>query len=115
MVPRKAVTAVDDANLPADRRYKTVQDFIVMIKLLEKDLLTNKKAVKKSDLLSKTVEEEKEFMSESVKIDSSEAEGRFGVAVRDIKIGEELIVEKPGAAVLLQQYSKTHCQHCFIR
>lgn len=115
MIYRKAVTAVDDAKLPADRRYKTVQDFIVMVKLLEKDLLTNKKSVKKSDLLSKTVKEEKEFMSESVKIDSNEVEGRFGVAVRDIKIGEEIIVENPGASVLLQQFSKTHCQHCFIR
>lgn len=109
------MTAVDDAKLPADRRTKTIQDFIVMVKLLERDPSTNKKPVKKTDLLSRTVQEEREYMSESVKIDSNEVEGRFGVAVRDIKIGEELIVEKPGAAVLLQEYSKTHCQHCFIR
>lgn len=86
-----------------------------MVKLLEKDPSTKKQSVKKSDLLSKTLQDEKEFMSESVRIDSNETEGRFGVAARDIKIGEELIVEKPGAAVLLQEYSKTHCQHCFIR
>lgn len=111
------MTAVDDANLPTEKRSKTIQDFLVMVKLLEKDPSTKKTAAKKSDpnLLSRTVQEEKEYISESVKIDSNVKEGRFGVAARDIKIGEELIVEKPGAAVLLQEYTKTHCQHCFIR
>lgn len=53
--------------------------------------------------------------SEAIQIDIDEVRGRFATATRDIEAGEILLVEKPHSGVLLGEYSKTHCQNCFIK
>lgn len=53
--------------------------------------------------------------SEAVEIDIDEEKGRYAKASRDIEAGEVVLVEKPYSGVLLAEYAKTHCYHCFIR
>lgn len=53
--------------------------------------------------------------SDAIRIDQDEIRGRFGIATRDIPVGEILLVEKPQSSVLLGNYSKTHCQDCFTK
>lgn len=53
--------------------------------------------------------------SEAIEIKYDNMKGRFATATRDIGVGEILLVEKPYSGVLLEEYSKTHCQNCFIK
>lgn len=45
----------------------------------------------------------------------STEKGRFIVANRDLRPGDNLFVERPYASVLLPSFSKTHCHHCYKR
>lgn len=45
----------------------------------------------------------------------STEKGRFIVANRDIRPGDNLFVERPYASVLLPAFAKTHCHHCYRR
>lgn len=53
--------------------------------------------------------------STAIKIDSDDVRGRFAVATRDIEAGEVVLIEKPHSGVLLAEFSKTHCQNCFVK
>lgn len=53
--------------------------------------------------------------SDAIKIDEDEVRGRFATATRDVEAGEIVVVEKPHSGVLLEEYSKTHCHHCFVK
>lgn len=76
------------------------EDQIAKLKRLQKD---------KRDEVSR------KGLSKSVEFDFSPDEGRFAKAKQDIKIGEEILVEDPHCVMLLEKYSKSHCQHCFRR
>ncbi|XP_036331884.1 SET and MYND domain-containing protein 4 [Rhagoletis pomonella] len=116
---KKCITALDDAKVPADRRSKLSLDAMTMIKMLERDPQTVRQAERQKKLgepkLTMAIPEEKEFVSDAVRIDQSCSEGRFARAATDIMVGEEILVEKPFVAVLLEKYSKSHCDNCFIR
>jgi len=90
-----------------------------MIKLLENDARTAKqKQMQKmrGDVeLSLCIPDEKEFYSAAIRFDQNREEGRFVRAARDVKVGEEILVEKPFVAVLLEKFSKTLCEYCFVR
>ena len=51
-------------------------------------------------------------LSDSVRIEFSRDRGRFGVANRNIKAGELILVENPTAAVVKTPHIKDHCQLC---
>lgn len=53
--------------------------------------------------------------SDAIQIDYDEVKGRFATATRDITAGEILLTEKPYGGVLLAEYAKSHCQHCFTK
>lgn len=53
--------------------------------------------------------------SDAITIDKDDVKGRFATASRDIEAGEILLVERPHSGVLLGEFSKSHCQNCFIR
>ncbi|XP_053964507.1 SET and MYND domain-containing protein 4 [Anastrepha ludens] len=116
---KKCITALDDAKVPADKRSKLCLDCMTMIKLLERDPKSSKQAERQMKLgevkLTMAIPDEKEFLSEAVRIDQNYAEGRFARAATDITVGEEILVEKPFVAVLLEKFAKTHCDNCFIR
>uniref|UniRef100_A0A182PMF2 SET domain-containing protein n=1 Tax=Anopheles epiroticus TaxID=199890 RepID=A0A182PMF2_9DIPT len=50
-----------------------------------------------------------------VRYDSSEAEGRFAKANTQLRPNQTILKEKPHAAALLSEYSRTHCSDCFER
>lgn len=110
---------MDDAKVPSDRRSKLSLDAMTMIKMLERDPLTAKQAAKQQKFgeakLTMAIPDEKEFLSDNVRFDQNPSEGRFARAATDITVGEEILVEKPFVAVLLEKFSKTHCDNCFIR
>lgn len=97
-----------------------------MIKMLEKDPRTAKQAAKQQKLKqanaatstheqAQTLPHEKEFVSPLVRIDQNAQEGRFARAAADVQVGQELLVERPYVAVLLEKYAQTHCEYCFVR
>ncbi|XP_011192734.2 SET and MYND domain-containing protein 4 [Zeugodacus cucurbitae] len=116
---KKCITALDDAKVPSDRRSKLSLDAMTMIKMLERDPQTAKQAARQQKFgeakLTMAIPDEKEFLSDNVRFDQNPSEGRFARAATDITVGEEILVEKPFVAVLLEKFSKTHCDNCFIR
>ncbi|XP_037806669.1 SET and MYND domain-containing protein 4 [Lucilia sericata] len=120
---KKFITALDDApSVQSDKRSKMIMDAMTMIKMLERDPRTNKqiefqkkKGIAPEIIPSLAIPDEKELLSPSIRFDESRQEGRFARAATDIKVGEEILIEKPFVAVLLEKFSKSHCDHCFIR
>lgn len=114
---------MDEAPLvKSDKRSKMILDAMTMIKMLERDPRTNKQIEfqKKNGICSEmiptlSIPDECELLSPSIRIDESRQEGRFARAAADIQVGEEILVEHPFVAVLLEKFSKSHCEHCFIR
>jgi tetratricopeptide (TPR) repeat protein len=119
---REDVQALDDAKMPTENRLKLERDAQIMIKMLEKNLAIEEKMKKKpNEQGSKAAnvaadkDSKERIISDTLGFDYSAEEGRFAVAIKDIKLGTYLVQEKPHAACLLQHYSQTHCQLCFKR
>ena len=121
---RKCITASDDSSLPADRRSKLHLDAMTMIKMLQNDPRTAKQAARQQKLKlanvptveqAQTLPDEKETVSSLVRIDQNAQEGRFARAAADVQVGQELLVERPYVAVLLEKFAQTHCEYCFVR
>ncbi|KAH8299554.1 hypothetical protein KR044_002756 [Drosophila immigrans] len=122
---KKCITAMDDSTLPADRRAKLHLDAMTMIKLLQADPRTAKQEARQLKLKNanvsteldqaQTLPEEKEYVSSLVRIDQNAQEGRFARASADVQVGQELLVERPYVAVLLEKFAQTHCEYCFVR
>ncbi|CAG9812403.1 unnamed protein product [Phaedon cochleariae] len=55
------------------------------------------------------------WASKKITFKEKEGLGRFAVAKKDIKTGEDLVVEQPYVACLLPDMFGTHCHHCFER
>ena len=51
-------------------------------------------------------------LSSSIEIKYEEDRGRFGVASRNIKVGEVLLFESPTSATIKRSYEKDHCVQC---
>ena len=118
------VQALDDSKLPQEKRMKLERDAQIMIKMLTKNMEMEAKMRKSQKLppvepsravKNKPKEIVERFVSDTLTFDSTEDEGRFAKAAKDIKLGTYLVQEKPHVACLLQMYSQTHCQFCFKR
>ncbi|KAG6465918.1 hypothetical protein O3G_MSEX015498 [Manduca sexta] len=118
------ITALDEANkFDKEKRQKMRTDSKLMLEILNKGLTLAgnpkdpeplKRKPPKPKLPGKN-NREYPAASDAIQIDYEESRGRFATATRDIKVGEMLLVEKPHSGVLLAEYSKTHCQHCFVK
>lgn len=112
---------MDDATLPSERRSKLNLNAMTMIKMLEHDPRTAKQAARQQKHpgtvmdQAQTLPEEQEYVSKLVRIDQNQQEGRFARAAADVQVGQELLVERPYVAVLLEKYAQTHCEFCFVR
>lgn len=53
--------------------------------------------------------------SDAVSVVYDEAVGRHAIARRDVPVGKVLLVERAYASVLLEEYSHSHCTHCFVK
>lgn len=113
---QKTVSTLDDAKIPQDKKAKLKFDAVAMITMLQKDPKATKNAGKQKEAVCNPgIPEEKAFTSSAIRIDQNKDEGRFARAARDIKVGEEILVEHPFAAVLIEKFAKTHCENCLIR
>lgn len=111
---RDTVTHLDNSNLSFEKRGKLEKDAQIMIKMLQKQEDQIAK-FKKLNLKNRKADVSKLGLNNSVEFDYNPNEGRFAKATKDIKIGEEVLVENPHCVFLLEKFSKSHCQHCFKR
>uniref|UniRef100_A0A182QSN0 MYND-type domain-containing protein n=1 Tax=Anopheles farauti TaxID=69004 RepID=A0A182QSN0_9DIPT len=118
---KATVTALDDANLPLERRQKLERDAQIMINLLPTNIEMEKKSKKKSS--SKTVDHAigqaaktpEHFVEKALWFDETPDEGRFARTSADLKPNTILLLERPHVSTLLEDYSLDHCTHCFKR
>ncbi|CAH2247975.1 SET and MYND domain-containing protein 4 [Pararge aegeria] len=118
------LSALDEANnLDKEKRMKMRTDAKLMLEILHKGMVLAgnpkdpeplKKIPPKPKLPGKH-SHQYPAASEAVQFEYCEAKGRFATATKDIIPGEVLLVEKPHSGVLLGEYSKTHCQNCFVK
>ena len=52
--------------------------------------------------------------SDAVQIKFGEGRGRYGVASREIKVGELIAIEKPYVSLIDKEFSKNHCWNCLL-
>lgn len=111
------VQALDDSNIPIDKRMKLERDAQIMIKIITKglDMEAQIKEKQKSTSAPPKKKPIDYFLSDAITFDYNESEGRFAKAEKDINLGTYLVQEKPHVACLLQIYSQTHCQFCCKR
>lgn len=123
-VSRDTISSLDEATkLDKEKRQKIRTDAKLMLEILKKGLVLAG-TPKDPEPLNRTPPKPKipgkrnpqyPSASEAITIEKDYVRGRFSIASRDIEAGEVLLVEKPHSGVLLGEYSKTHCQNCFIR
>lgn len=115
------VQALDDSNLPHERKMKLERDAQIMIKMLTKNLEMEAYMKKMQKLpaappkKSKPKEIIDHFVSDTLTFDHTEYEGRFAKAAKEIKLGTFLVQEKPNVSCLMQLYAQSHCLMCFKR
>ncbi|XP_055316538.1 SET and MYND domain-containing protein 4 [Sitodiplosis mosellana] len=111
---KETVTHLDNSKLPMEKRGKLEKDAQIMIKMLPQQVEFEKKMKSASTQMpTSTISPTK--LNKSVIFDQNEQEGRFTKTIRDMKIGEEVLVEQALCATLFERFSKSHCQHCFAR
>ena len=103
---------MDNSKLPLDKRQKLEKDSQIMIKVLPKTIEQEKKLKTKKTQQKPPVEH---FLSKSLYFDYTETDGRFAMTSEDIKVNEIILYEKPHVSCLLEEYSWSHCHHCFKR
>lgn len=115
MICRETITHLDNSKLPIEKRGKLEKDAQIMIKMLprqidyEKKMNLNSEKKASSSMLLATK------LHKAITFDYTETEGRFAKTNRDIKVGEEVLVESAVCATLMEHFAKSHCQHCFAR
>uniref|UniRef100_A0A9I3CJN3 MYND-type domain-containing protein n=1 Tax=Anopheles culicifacies TaxID=139723 RepID=A0A9I3CJN3_9DIPT len=114
---KATVTALDDSNLPLERRQKLERDAQIMVKLLPKNIelekMSKKKTSSKADHPMAKIPDH--FIEKSLWFDETENEGRFARTSSDLKPNTILLLERPHVSALLEDYSLDHCTHCFKR
>lgn len=114
---RETVSDLDVADIPHDRKQKFEKDAQIMIKMLPPQIEAVRKAEQNQKRVlgvTKTISKSSE-LSPSVDFEYNDEEGRFAVAKSNIQIGEKILSEEPHCVMLLEKWSKTHCQNCFKR
>ncbi|XP_049549164.1 SET and MYND domain-containing protein 4 [Anopheles darlingi] len=129
---KATVTALDDSNLPIERKQKLERDAQIMINLLPKNIEMERKAKAKQSSgkrgglggasMAKDQHEQQQkssvpehFLDKALWFDYSDAEGRFAKTSADLKPNTILLLERPHVSALLEDYSLDHCSNCFKR
>ncbi|RZF40765.1 hypothetical protein LSTR_LSTR011282 [Laodelphax striatellus] len=119
---RRTLTALDDAKLPLERKQKWQKDVQIMLAMLAKNAeliknepLTSEEKVADCPKLSKKPSKSHPAVIDSIQFNKSEISGRFAEAKQTIKAGDIIAVEKPYCAVLLEEFTVSHCFNCLKR
>lgn len=98
-----------------EKRGKLEKDAQIMIKMLPPQIEQEKKMKKNGCAMNSKEFEMDTKLNKSIEFDYNEEEGRFVKTNRKIKVGDEILVERAICAVLMERFSKSHCQHCMAR
>lgn len=103
--------------LPMEKRGKLERDAQIMIKMLMRQIETEKKMKMSASSKAQATDasEFREKLSKALVFECTAKEGRFAKAGRPIKAGEQIICEKAHCATLFERFAKSHCQNCFQR
>lgn len=96
-----------------EKRGKLEKDAQIMIKMLPPQVELERKMRKTTEIDSNMQMDAK--LNKAIEFDYTEHEGRFTKTNRTVKAGEEILAEPAICAVLMERFSKSHCQHCFAR
>lgn len=109
------MTHLDNSKLPMEKRGKLEKDAQIMIKMLPPQVEYERK-MQQADCTTKSKDSQTDTkLNKSIIFDYNEQEGRFAKANRKVNVGEKILVEQPACAVLMEKFSKSHCQHCLAR
>lgn len=118
------ISALDDASkLDKEKKQKMLTDSKLMLEILHKGLVLAgnpkdpeplKRAAPTPKLPGKP-NPQYPAASDAINIDYDDVRGRYATATKDIQPGEVLLVERPHSGVLLAEFSRTHCQNCFLK
>lgn len=97
-----------------EKRGKLEKDAQIMIKMLPPQVELERKTTKMIEINERKMEMDTK-LNKSVEFDYTDHEGRFTKTKDKIKAGEEILAEPAVCAVLMERFSKSHCQHCFAR
>lgn len=108
---------MDLSKLPMEKRGKLEKDAQIMIKMLMRQIETQKKMniPTTSPAQAADASEVRDKLSKGLVFECTAKEGRFAKAARPIKAGEQIICEKAHCATLFKTFAKSHCQNCFQR
>ncbi|XP_058819604.1 SET and MYND domain-containing protein 4 [Topomyia yanbarensis] len=115
---KETVQALDDCQLPLERRQKLERDAQIMIILLPKNIEAEKKLAKSRKperVAPKKPPVPDHYVDKALYIDCTVDEGRFAKTHSDLKPNTIVLLEKPHVSVLLEEYSLSHCSKCFKR
>ncbi|XP_052868960.1 SET and MYND domain-containing protein 4 [Anopheles cruzii] len=119
---KATVTALDESDLPLERKQKLERDAQIMINLLPKNIEMERKVKKKAaskkgaTATGRSAPSAPErFIDKWLWFDYSADEGRFARTIADLKPNTILLLERPHVSTLLEDYSLDHCSHCFKR
>lgn len=98
-----------------EKRGKLERDAQIMIKMLPRQVEFEKKMQQKCCKKNTNNQLKDSKLNAKVEFHTNEEEGRFVKANRKVNVGEEILVERAICAVLMERFSKSHCQHCLAR
>lgn len=106
---------MDNSKLAMEKRGKLEKDAQIMIKMLPKQVEFEKKTKKSCKPSDEPKMQTDTKLNKAVDFDYTEHEGRFTKVNGAVKAGEEILAERAICSVLMERFSKSHCQHCFAR
>ncbi|XP_058791695.1 SET and MYND domain-containing protein 4 isoform X2 [Phymastichus coffea] len=132
---KSAIRALDEANVPSDKRTKLESDMRMMLAVMDKGhemnearhgiskermlrMENNNMKLRELDLLPTIKECNAAYPACSKAIEFRDAGGevgRFAVATKDIQPGDLLVIEPAHCSTTLGEYRVTHCHRCAVR
>lgn len=105
---------MDSSKLVMEKRGKLEKDAQIMIKMLPQQIQFEAKMKGSSKTSDSDIQKDTK-LNKAVVFDYTEHEGRFTKVNSNVKAGEHILGESAICAVLMERFSKSHCQHCFAR
>ncbi|XP_063696192.1 SET and MYND domain-containing protein DDB_G0284059-like [Culicoides brevitarsis] len=106
---------LENNKIPMKQKQGILDDSQALLKFLRRNSLAN---IFGNNVLTdetKKVMPEDNYINPGYKFDYTERTGRYAVCTKDLDVGTLLLSETPFCSVVLEKYSQTHCQVCYVR
>jgi len=109
------IQAIEESKLTGDKRTALETEINNLTNTLNQDNVRDKSKRKNTKIKLEIKDKNPRFpaFSSAVEIRYEAGRGRFGVASRDIPLGELICVEDPPCAFLHEETTGLNCSHCF--